>query len=291
MKKISTSDKNNHQYPPPDHILSDLRFSIELLDKNTAVAKAPILPEFLSDQGSMHVGIIATLVDVLGGALSFRAVYPDWAATSNLLVYTRAPASSGTLSAQAAVIRAGSTTIVIQVNIYIEIPGSDQPGKFIGSATLTFSRLPRKEYNLDSDLNKRSITQFGYNAESTGLSQPYLDKVGIKVVDDSAGIVELEMSNYIRNSFNALQGGAFALLADVAGQLTARRATGKAFITSDLSIHYLSQGKVGPFRTKSKVLRITEDTALSRIEVVDSGAENRLISVAMNTCVIVGKDV
>lgn len=291
MKKNTTSDKNEHQYPPPDHILSDLRFSIELLDKNTAVVKAPIQPEFLSDRGSMHVGIIATLIDILGGTLSFRAVYPDWAATSNLLVYTSAPATSGTLSAHAAVLRAGSTTIVIQVNIYIEIPGSEQPGKTIGSATLTFSRLPRKEYNLDSDLNKGSRVKFDFNIEGPGLSQPYLDKVGIRIIDDSAGIVELGMSNYIRNSFNALQGGAFALLADVAGQIAARRATGKAFITSDLSIHYLSQGKVGPFRTKTEVQRITEDTVLSRIEVVDCGAKNRLISVAMNTCLIVGKDV
>jgi acyl-coenzyme A thioesterase PaaI-like protein len=77
-----------------------------------------------------------------------------------------------------------------------------------------------------------------------------------------------------------------AVLGDAAGQLAARAAAGKPFITSDLLIHYLSQGKLGPFITRARVLRLTEDTALTRVEVTDRGANDRLITVVMNTATL-----
>jgi acyl-coenzyme A thioesterase PaaI-like protein len=80
-----------------------------------------------------------------------------------------------------------------------------------------------------------------------------------------------------------------AILADVAGEVAARSAAGKPLTTSDLAIHYLSQGKRGPFRTRTRVLRTTDDTALTRVEVVDRGMEDRLIAVVMNTAVLPSK--
>jgi acyl-coenzyme A thioesterase PaaI-like protein len=72
----------------------------------------------------------------------------------------------------------------------------------------------------------------------------------------------------------------------VAGQHAARTATGKPLITRDLLIHFISQGKVGPFRTKAEVLRIKDNTALTRVAVIDSGADDRLVTVAMNTATL-----
>jgi uncharacterized protein (TIGR00369 family) len=94
------------------------------------------------------------------------------------------------------------------------------------------------------------------------------------------------MTDYVRNSFGAIQGGIVALLADVAGQCAARAATGQPLITKDMTIHYLSQGKVGPFRTRARMLRKTSDTALTRVEVVDRGANDRLLMVGMNTATL-----
>jgi len=55
--------------------------------------------------------------------------------------------------------------------------------------------------------------------------------------------------------------------------------------SKDLAVQYLSQGKKGPFRTRTRIIRTTGDTALTRVEVVDRGLEDRLISVVMNTAV------
>jgi len=105
-------------------------------------------------------------------------------------------------------------------------------------------------------------------------------------VDEVAGVVELEMSDYVLNSFRALQGGAVALLADVAGEQVARACSGNALATSDLAIHYLAQGKVGPFRTRVTVVRTISDTTLTRVEVIDTGADDRLLAIAMNTATL-----
>jgi uncharacterized protein (TIGR00369 family) len=136
------------------------------------------------------------------------------------------------------------------------------------------------------EINEGSAELFHFADEGSGLTRPYLDEVGVRVLDEEAGVVEVNMSDYIRNSFRSLQGGIVAILADVAGQYAARTATGKPLITSDLLIYYVSQGKVGPFRTKAEVLRKKDSTALTRIEVIDSGADDRLLTVAMNTATL-----
>jgi uncharacterized protein (TIGR00369 family) len=93
------------------------------------------------------------------------------------------------------------------------------------------------------------------------------------------------MKDYVRNSVQVLQGGMIAVLADVAGEMAAGAAAARPMTTKDLAIQYLSQGKKGPFRTRARVIRVTDDTALTRVEVVDRGVEDRLIAVVMNTAI------
>jgi len=94
------------------------------------------------------------------------------------------------------------------------------------------------------------------------------------------------MTDYVLNSFHVIQGWIVALLADVAGQCVARAATGQPFTMKDLTMHYLSQGRVGPFCFTAEVLRTTSDTALTRVELVDRGANDRLLMVGINTATL-----
>lgn len=271
-------------YPPQRHILRDLLISLEFHGKRQCTVRAPAVPEICTDRGGVQVGVLATLVDILGGALALRVIYPDWIATADLSIYTNGRAASGTIVASGRVIRAGRTTIAIEVDILEEASGSAQPMTSIGSAMMSFARLPRRKNTIK--LEDASAGAVAYAVEKSGLSQSLLDEVGIRVLDDVAGVVELKVSDYVRNSFDALHGGVVALLADVSGQHSARAATGKPLITRDLAIHYLSQGKIGPFRTKAKVVRTTSDTALTRVEVVDTGARDLVMAVAMNTATL-----
>jgi uncharacterized protein (TIGR00369 family) len=270
-------------YPPQKHMLRDLMVSMEFQGKGRSTVRAPVVPEVCTDQGAMRVGILATLGDMVGGGLSIRAVYPDWIATADLSIHTTGRATSGVVAAAGSVIRAGRTTVVVEVTVHQETDASAQKTATIGSVMMTFSRLPRREDNREVEIDEDSRQTVDLAAPGSGLTRPYLDELGIRVLDEAAGVVELDMTDYVRNSVGVLQGGTVAILADVAGQHAARRATGKRLTTSDLAIHYLLQGRVGPFRTRTKVLRTTSDTALTRVDVIDSGADGRPITVVMNT--------
>ena len=282
------SDRHNisvsGDYPPLRHMLRDLLISVEFQEKTHCVVRAPVVPQICTDKGGVHVGVVATLVDVLGATLVIRALYPDWIATAGLSIYTTRPAISGTIVASGTVLRAGQSINVIDVDIREELSGSTHPSSSIGSAIMTFSRLPRRKDTIEVEAD--SVKGVTFAIEGSGLSRSYLDEVGLRILDDTAGIAEVKMTDYVRNSFGAIQGGIVALLADIAGQCTARAATGKPLITKDMAIHYLSQGKVGPFRTRARVLRETSDTVLTRVELVDSGANNRLLMVGMNTATL-----
>jgi uncharacterized protein (TIGR00369 family) len=265
-------------------MLRDLLISVEFQEKTRCVVRAPVVSEICTDRGGVHVGVVGTLVDVLGATLAIRALYPDWIATAGLSIYTIRPAKSGTVVASGTIIRAGQSINVIDVDISEESSGDTHLSTPIGSAIMTFSRLPRRKDTIEVEAD--SVNGVTFAVEGAGLSRRYLDEVGLQILDDTAGIVEIKMTEYVRNSFGAIQGGIVALLADIAGQCAARAATGQPLITKDLTIHYLSQGKVGPFRTRARMLRQTNDTALTRVEVVDRGANDRLLMVGMNTATL-----
>jgi len=273
------------QYPPDIHILRDLRVSLEFQGQGRAVIRAPVVPEIRTQDGSLQVGAVATLIDVLGGALTARAVYPDWIATASLSVHMTGRPVSDTVVAAGEVIRAGRTMAIIDVDIREETNDPAGSSKSIGTAMMTFSRLPRREDtpSLKLDMDAPETVDFGI--EGSGLKRPYREAAGVRVLDEGAGVVELEMKEYVRNSVRVLQGGMIAVLADTAGEMAAGAAAGRPMATKDLAIQYLSQGKKGPFRTRARVVRTTDDTALTRVEVIDRGVEDRVIAVVMNTAV------
>jgi acyl-coenzyme A thioesterase PaaI-like protein len=285
--KIMTKNKYSSVfadgYPPPHHMLRDLQVLLELRDNGPSTITAPVVPELCTDRGGMQVGIIATLVDILGGALSIRAVHPDWAATAELMVYTTGRATSERVSAVGSLIRAGNTMIVIDLDIREETGLAFGQWKSIGCGLISFSRLPRREDTIKVDFSAETTNTYQFAIEGSGLNRAYLEEIGARVLDEAGGVVELHMSDYVRNSFDALQGGIVAILADVSGQYAARAVTGRPMTTCDLGILYLSQGKIGPFRTGSRVIRVTDETVLTRIEVIDTGAGDRILGLAMNT--------
>lgn len=271
-------------YPPKSHMLRDLGISLQNEDRRST-GWISVVPEICSDSGAAQTGVLATLVDVIGGSLALRTVYPDWIATSSLSLYVSELARLGVVTVSGSVLRAGTSTIVAEVRIYQETNGARKQSFPIGVAFMSFARLQRREDTLKVDFKELPNEVYSFATEDSGLTQTYLDQAGIRVVDEKAGIIELDMSGYVKNSINCLQGGMVASLIDIAGQCVAREISGRSMATVDMSIHYLSQGKTGPFRTKSTLLRSTIDTVLTQIEVLDIGAQNSLIAMATNTSV------
>ena len=274
------------EYPPRNHILRDLRVCLEFQGQGRAVIRAPVVPEICTEEGSLQVGAVATLIDVLGGALTVRAVHPDWIATASLSVHLTGRPVSDKIAAAGEVIRAGRTMAIIDADIREEEGDQDVPPRSIGTAMMTFSRLPRREDTPALQLDMDTPGTFDFATDGSGLDRPYRDAAGVRILDEGAGVAEIEMRDYVRNAVGVLQGGMFAVLADAAGEVAARSAAGRPLTTLDLAIQYLSQGKRGPFQTRARVLRTTDDTVLTRVELIDRGLEDRVIAVAMNTAVL-----
>lgn len=272
-------------YPPESHMLRDLRLSVELQAGGPFAARAPVAPEVCTDRGTLQLGVVAALADTLGGLIAVRSVYPDWAATAYMTVHTSGRAGSGAVSATASMIKAGNSMVFVDLDLF-EAPDGAPRLKKIGSALLAFSKLPRRKDTLELGAHNGSSGVARFEMAGAPLTEPFLRKAGVRVLREAEGVVELEPSEYVLNSFRSLQGGMAAVLADVAGQCAARSAAEKDLLTSDLEIHYLSQGRKGPFRTRAEVVRRTAETVLTRVEVRDRGAKDRLISVAMNTAAL-----
>jgi uncharacterized protein (TIGR00369 family) len=277
--------KEGMGYPPLHHFFRDLRLCLTFQGQGRAVMRAPVVPEILTPDGSLQVGAAAAMIDVLAGALTARAVYPDWMATASLSVHLVGRPTGDMIVATGKVIRAGRTMAVTDVGVGEEGGDPDGPMNSIGTGLITFSRRPSTKNSsaFGPDLEVSETVDFGI--EGSGLKESFRDAAGVRVLDEGSGVVELDLCEYVRNSVGVLQGGMIALLAEAAGEMAAGTVTGKPMASKDLAIQYLSQGKRGPFRTRTRVIRTTDNTALTRVEVIDLGMEDRLIALVMNTAI------
>jgi len=262
-------------YPPDEHMLRDLRFTFDQgVDGRTSRAWMPVVPEICTDLGHARAGALATLVDVIGGGLAANAAAPNWIATADLTLHVVGGATPGSVvEARGSVLRAGRTTVVIEVELV------DDGERAIGFATMSFSVLPRRDANPDVDAVRNPGPSTMATADSR-MRVPFLDALGLTVVDASAGIVDLPVADWSRNSMGAMQGGVVATVVDAAAEAALRAATKSALVVSDLQITYLGFGRIGPVRARTDVLAANERWGAARVELVDSGAERRDMTVA-----------
>jgi uncharacterized protein (TIGR00369 family) len=260
-------------YPPEQHVLRDLRFRFDHdPDGQHSRAWMPVVDELCNDQGSARAGALATLVDVVGGGLAAVAAQPDWIATADLTLHAYAAARPGSVvEASARVVRAGRTTVVIEVDLV------DDAARGVGIATMSFAVLPRRDHNPDVSI-VRGQGPSTMATEESRLREPLLAALGLDIVDAAAGVVEAPVLDWSKNSMGAMQGGIVAVVADAAAEAALRAATGAPLVVSDLQVTYLGFGRVGPVRSRVDVLGTTANSASARVELVDVGAEQRVMT-------------
>jgi uncharacterized protein (TIGR00369 family) len=263
-------------YPPERHLLRDLRFTFDEHADGTSVARLPVVPEVCTDAGSVRAGALATLVDVLGGGLAATAVHPNWIATADLTVHLVRGVAGDAVEASARVLRAGRTTVVIEVAL------DNDEGRAVGVATMSFSVLPRREINPDI-ATTRPLGPSSMALPDSGLDLPLLDALEIRTIDAARGVVEAPVVPWALNSMGAMQGGVVATLVDAAGETALRHASGEPLVVTDIQMTYLAFGKAGPIRTAVDVLSVSAARGVARVEVVDAGSDVRRMAVARVT--------
>jgi uncharacterized protein (TIGR00369 family) len=260
-------------YPPERHLLRDLQLTFDHSSASTSRAWMPVVPEICGEDGAVRTGALTTLVDVIGGGLAATAAHPNWIATADLTLHLTAAATGGDVEARAHLLRAGRTTLVLEVTLHNNDPAM-RDARDIGIATMSFSVLPRRDTN--PDINEaRSAGPSTMALEDSALAAPLLELVGIETVDAAAGIVELPVREWAMNSMGALQGGIVGAVVEAAAEAALRSATGRPVVVTDLQLTYLSFGKVGPLRTRAVVIERSPEHAVARVELVDVGADGR----------------
>jgi uncharacterized protein (TIGR00369 family) len=270
-------------YPPERHLLRDLQLTFDHSSASTSRAWMPVVPEICGADGAVRAGVLTTLVDVIGGGLAATAAHPNWIATADLTLHLTAAATSGEVEARAHLLRAGRTTLVLEVTLHNNgATGDNQPtgdGRPIGIATMSFAVLPRRDTNPDvTEVRPEGPSTMAL--ESSALAGPLLELVGIEVVDAAAGVVELPVREWAMNSMGALQGGIVGAVVEAAAEVALQSATGRPVVVTDVQLTYLAFGKVGPLRTRVDVIERTATHAVARVELVDAGVGGRQLALA-----------
>jgi uncharacterized protein (TIGR00369 family) len=245
-------------YPPEQHLLRDLRAEFEQRSDGLGHGWLPVVDFIRNPSGSVHAGVLATLVDMLGGGLAATTVAPDWIATADLTLHVVPRPAGNEVEGVARVLRAGRTTAVIEVELRDDV-GS------LGLATMSFARLIRRDDNPVVPLpgsTGRSTLAFPHSR----LTRPVVDQIGFQTVDAAAGEIELPLTPYIGNTLDAVQGGVVATAIVVASDAVVGAKAGTPVETVDLQITYLSLVKAGPLRTTAHLI----DPNTADVSVLDA---------------------
>jgi acyl-coenzyme A thioesterase PaaI-like protein len=267
-----TDETPGDAYPPAQHLLRDLALDVEHQDDGTSAAWLTITPALLDDTGAVRAGVLATIVDMVGGGLSAQVASPNWIATADLTLHMVGRATSGVVVATTRVLRAGRTTVVLEVLLHND-------GALVGFATMTFSVLPRREGNpvitFGGDVARRTSLVL----PGSGFTEPVLDALGVEVVDVAGGVVDVPVTDYSRNSLGALQGGVVAIAAEVAAEQALRAACGAPVTVKDMQLTYLALVR-SALRTSTEVLHASAEFGSAYIDLVDVGGESRRTTTA-----------
>ncbi len=279
--------------PASDRFLGDLRLVGDLRPSHGAVVRIPVVPELCDAAGGVRAGVMATLVDVVGGVAAARGMHPRRTATADLAIEIVEPAIGPFVEARSTTLRVGSTTFVIEASVFDVDPAGGTPDRQVAWATMTFAVLDRPAPGENPPAWRDPPSH--WTTTGSGFAVPVDDALGITVVDPARGMASLPVGQYVRNSFGAAQGGVLALLAEIAAEEAIACRVGAEPTVTDLHMAYLSLGRAGPIVSRATVLgdrsrRRDSSAAHSRhsavVELRDRGGAGR-----MTTLVTVGASV
>ncbi|MGH9080713.1 MAG: PaaI family thioesterase [Acidimicrobiales bacterium] len=264
-------------YPPSGHFLGDLGLESEVLSPGRAAVRMRVSPEVTGGDGGVRAGVLATMVDVVGGVAALRMIGSDWLATADLTLQVVRPLIGPVVEARGTVVRRGRTTLVLEAGVYDGSTGADrQPGPGAW-ATMTFAILPGRSPTstvaVPDELPDR------WTVSGPGFDRPIVDALSISVTDPAGGAVSMPVSEYLHNSFGAVQGGVMALLGEVAGGAAlGAPGSGPGPVVKDLRLAYLALGRVGPMVSRTSVLQAPDRSSggSAVVELLDGGAGDRL---------------
>ena len=231
--------------------IGDLSFS-HRFDGERAYGWAEFTDELRTPaSGQARISVLATLGDIFTGTLASHRSAPLVALTIDLSMRIVGDVSADRIDATSAILRSGRTITVAGTD-FVD-PGT---GAVVGVCTATFMPSPRPQDVI------QAVKKF--TPSNRRLNRPFPVEMGARVL--GPGHVEMDRDPYVQQPTGVIQGGALALLAEVAAESLLDAPV------AEMELRYLRGLRVGPARTRTE--RLGHDTA--RIEVRDAGDQDRL---------------
>ena len=210
--------------------------------------------------GVVRTSVLSYLVDCVAGIPLDRD--PDaWTLTTDMTVRARPVPAPDRVTARFRLLRQGRRSATGAVDLH------DGDGAVLGTGAIGFARVPRR----DDDPPKvhlavdELVARF---AASPVVSEPLRTAAGIEVVDPAAGVVEVPITNALRNPAGTLQGAMVALVAEVAAEEALAPRSACPVVVTDLDLRYLDRTRAGPVRTRTEVIGDGPDAPVV-VELVD----------------------
>jgi acyl-coenzyme A thioesterase PaaI-like protein len=267
--------------------ISDLDITTEQMSATSARSMAPVTDAVRDASGAAGLGYLVGLVDVNTAMVGLCASQPDWTATADLMIHEAAPLVHGPTILESHLTRAGSRLIVVGVDIYdgdgltdMDVLGDEISLTRVATGLVTFARVPASTSAVSSTWDPMSTIGIRRHLEREGElpKEPLLERIGMTVVDEAGGVVELPNSPYVQNSRGRINGGVLGMVFQGATEAAA-----PGYVGSDLHIHYLASGRVGPIRTETHVVREVDDHVVCRVTAMDAGADDLVVAQATVT--------
>jgi uncharacterized protein (TIGR00369 family) len=177
-------------------------------------------------------------------------------------------------------VRAGTNVVVVRVDVG-DGHGDDDVATMrpAGRGLMTFARIPGSASAVSGRVIPESSPKQSTALDGSGFRVPLFDQLGIRVIDAKRGVIEIDRTDYSRNSFGSLNGGVIAIAAEAAASalVTAR---GADFEAVDISVNYLSQTRSGPGRTTAILVRADAHDAVVEVRLVDAGNDDQLLALS-----------
>jgi acyl-coenzyme A thioesterase PaaI-like protein len=240
------------------------------LDGDLAIGRVEIIPSFLKPgTDRVRMGVLATLVDMVAGSPAHGVINPTVDLRVSLL--SRVP-TEGVMHLVCRPVKVGQRLFVGETILHT----GDIERPFARSMVTFMNRIMAEA----SRYNNEHVPVGPLGADS------YDDALLLR--ESAPGVLEMDAHEAVQNGFaGTIQGGAQALLAEIAGERAVAHHLGADAAQHevvDLEIRYLNRLRVGPAVATGEVLPGAFDGVCVRVPITDAGGDDRIVSFASLLC-------
>ncbi len=253
------------EFPPAEHLGRELHIAYRLPSPDRIELTIPVTSQVLDGDGTIQREVLTTVLDEATGFVAVYASLPDWGSTASLAM--RFPPVSveprGQLVVEGRVVKAGKRLVFVEAVARWD-GHADRP--IVALASGEFARVGRLGDNLTMEMPPPDPDEvFSMGLDSSALPMAYCERLGLRIIRGSDGVVEMPFTDYVRNSSGILHGGVVGALTVAA----AEAASGQR--VADAHVQYLSAGRHGPFRCRAERLEVVGTSRVWRTETLDVG--------------------